>query len=175
MQPSKSFASESAFLIRELGAMLKTDQGRSRILRALPIVAESYFDNPAALRVLILRTMPYPQYLKTLHWHETSAAAKERAGGRCQLCNSADNLETHHRTYERRGCELDTDLTVLCDACHERFHREPAKDEFDSAPKLTEAQEVQWLNELIARKRAEQGIITTENLLSQMRPRSGTS
>jgi hypothetical protein len=42
-------------------------------------------------------------------------------------------LEVHHRTYERLGRELTTDLTVPCNACHELYHerfglpqREPA-------------------------------------------------
>lgn len=69
-----------------------------------------------------LKTMPYAEYLKTGHWQEVRKAALERADHRCQLCNATENLNVHHRTYERRGAERDSDVTVLCKPCHERFH-----------------------------------------------------
>lgn len=51
--------------------------------------------------------------------------ALERAEKRCQVCNTDERtLHVHHRTYERVGAELPTDLIVLCDACHGVFHRE---------------------------------------------------
>lgn len=71
-----------------------------------------------------LRTMPYDQYLRTEHWQSVRRAALARADYRCQICNSPKNLEVHHRTYERRGAERDNDVTVLCDKCHGRFHKE---------------------------------------------------
>lgn len=69
-----------------------------------------------------LAALPYGEYLKTCHWQNQRDAARERAGGRCQLCNQAENLHVHHRTYERRGCEDPGDLIVLCAACHGKFH-----------------------------------------------------
>jgi hypothetical protein len=46
-------------------------------------------------------------------------------GHRCQVCNRGlGTLDVHHRTYERRGQELDEDLTVLCRACHGIFHEQ---------------------------------------------------
>lgn len=69
-----------------------------------------------------LRAMPYQDYLKTKHWQRVRREALERADGRCQLCNSPDHLEVHHRTYERRGQEEPGDLTVLCATCHSKFH-----------------------------------------------------
>jgi hypothetical protein len=70
-----------------------------------------------------LRTMPYEDFLQTQYWQEVRVAALERAGHRCQLCNADGRpLHVHHRTYERRGCELPGDLTVLCDQCHDWFH-----------------------------------------------------
>lgn len=45
--------------------------------------------------------------------------AIERAGGRCQICNSKNRLEVHHRVYpEVLGTENVIDLTVLCYSCH---------------------------------------------------------
>lgn len=72
---------------------------------------------------MLLSAMPYSEYLKTDHWKDLSAKAKTEAGNRCQLCNSGDKaLHTHHRTYERRGCEDLKDLVVLCGDCHAKFH-----------------------------------------------------
>lgn len=69
-----------------------------------------------------LKTMPYPEYLQTEHWKRTRLRALRRADFACQLCNRTKNLQTHHRTYERRGCELPADLIVLCRSCHEKHH-----------------------------------------------------
>ena len=71
----------------------------------------------------ILRWMPYERYLKTFHWQETRASALDRAGNRCQVCNTTRGLHVHHRTYERRGAELPEDLIVLCRDCHSTFHK----------------------------------------------------
>lgn len=69
-----------------------------------------------------LRKMPYADYLKTDHWKETRQGALKRAGYRCQLCNAKGALHVHHRTYERRGSEIASDLLVLCADCHKTFH-----------------------------------------------------
>lgn len=65
----------------------------------------------------------YHSYLASLWWKEQRDKALEYAGYRCQLCNSPDELNVHHRTYERLGCELPQDLTVLCKTCHYWFHK----------------------------------------------------
>ena len=69
-----------------------------------------------------LPAMKYEDYLQTEHWKRISDNAKHYAGHRCQLYNSSGVLHTHHRTYERRGFELPSDLIVLCSKCHARFH-----------------------------------------------------
>lgn len=79
-------------------------------------------------RAAELASMPYADYLQTPEWKARSAAAKQRAGHRCQVCNSPSRLQAHHRTYERRGREEDGDLTVLCDGCHERHHHAGSPD-----------------------------------------------
>lgn len=71
----------------------------------------------------ILAGIPYVEYLRSEHWRERRKGAMERAGHRCQVCNSSGPLDVHHRTYARRGCELPEDLTVLCRKCHETFHK----------------------------------------------------
>lgn len=70
-----------------------------------------------------LRTMPYSEYLQTPHWQERRTRSLKKAGFRCQVCNAYGvRLNVHHRTYERRGYEFDTDLIVLCQECHGIFH-----------------------------------------------------
>jgi len=70
----------------------------------------------------LLRTMPYDEYLQTPEWQEKRKEALRRADYRCQLCNSDESLDVHHRTYERRGYELASDLIALCRDCHKTFH-----------------------------------------------------
>lgn len=50
------------------------------------------------------------------------ARALTYAEHRCQVCNGSKKVQVHHRTYDRIGCELPSDLTVLCDKCHGLFH-----------------------------------------------------
>jgi len=71
----------------------------------------------------------YQDYLKSDEWKEKANAAKERAGWQCQINAKHSNkiLHAHHRTYERIGNELDSDITVLCDSCHRKAHNK----EFD--------------------------------------------
>ncbi|MGN6166741.1 MAG: HNH endonuclease [Solirubrobacteraceae bacterium] len=70
------------------------------------------------------RAMPYGEYLQLPYWRRVRDDALRRADHRCQVCNSRDNLNVHHRTYENRGCEHEdpADLTVLCRDCHALFH-----------------------------------------------------
>lgn len=74
-------------------------------------------------RIHMLQAMPYRDYLQTPEWQARRLKAMKRAGFRCQLCNAyGKRLNTHHRTYERRGKEYDSDLIVLCQDCHQIFH-----------------------------------------------------
>lgn len=67
-------------------------------------------------------TMPYAEYLQTEEWLHKREQALTRDEYRCRMCNTSENLQVHHRTYRRRGKEEPTDLTTLCDSCHEHFH-----------------------------------------------------
>jgi DNA polymerase/3'-5' exonuclease PolX len=70
-----------------------------------------------------LAEMPYGEYLQTEHWSSLRIAKLDEAGCRCQLCNAQGvTLNVHHRTYERRGKEELTDVIVLCQPCHAKFH-----------------------------------------------------
>jgi len=67
----------------------------------------------------------YHEYIQSEAWKQKANDAKDAAGYRCQLCNTSgyvSELHAHHRTYERLGAELPTDLIALCDECHKLFH-----------------------------------------------------
>ena len=64
----------------------------------------------------------YREYRTTAKWKELRDITIYEAEGKCQICNSPENLEVHHRTYERIGNEHLDDLTALCRKCHSKFH-----------------------------------------------------
>lgn len=48
--------------------------------------------------------------------------ALRRAGYRCERCGERGEFHIHHKTYERFGHELPSDVEVLCLACHGAQH-----------------------------------------------------
>ncbi len=74
------------------------------------------------LEISRLRSLPYDDYLNTEHWQSVRQKALERDGHRCRVCNSTEQLNVHHRSYERRGFEEPEDVTTLCKECHQTFH-----------------------------------------------------
>jgi len=76
------------------------------------------------VKALFDRHPDYFEYIQSPSWKRRADAAKKRAGYRCQVCNSPDRLEAHHRTYERLGHERPDDITVLCAKHHRQFHKE---------------------------------------------------
>ena len=70
-----------------------------------------------------LRRLPYREYLKTGHWQRVRALALEQAEHQCELCSATDDLEVHHRTYQRLGFERPGDVIALCARCHGDHHR----------------------------------------------------
>lgn len=68
----------------------------------------------------------YDAYLKSQHWQHMRELAREHYGNSCCLCGAMDDLDVHHRTYERKGRERLSDLILLCRGCHQRFHAKAA-------------------------------------------------
>ena len=89
------------------GFQATTEEGEY-VMEHPPIKAEP-IDEQARLRA-----MPYGLYLKPPHWRAVRAEALKRAEGACVICNSTVGLEVHHRTYERRGAELETTASTPC-------------------------------------------------------------
>ncbi len=64
----------------------------------------------------------YAIYLRTPHWRALRRKVLLRWRGLCENCATAPAAEVHHKTYERMGNELLTDLTPLCSECHKQEH-----------------------------------------------------
>lgn len=75
----------------------------------------------------------YYEYIKTEAWEEMRQKVFRRDGFQCVICKEAKNLNVHHITYERLGCEDLADLVTLCQKCHEKVHRLEDKTEKDKA------------------------------------------
>jgi len=73
------------------------------------------------LAVEVLRSMPYPEYLRTNHWKAVRNRVMQQAGWKCQLCPGGA-VDAHHMTYENRGDEGPGDVIALCRVCHSRWH-----------------------------------------------------
>ena len=69
----------------------------------------------------------YHDYLRSDEWKVKREEAIKRADRRCQICFSPNDLNVHHRTYDRVGNERNSDLIVLCKECHAKFHDKVVK------------------------------------------------
>lgn len=69
-----------------------------------------------------LRTKPYREYLKTQWWYRRRNQALRDAGYRCESCETKRELQVHHKSYQRLGCEEKDDLLVVCRGCHLGHH-----------------------------------------------------
>lgn len=66
----------------------------------------------------------YNDYLNSPQWQAKRRAVLATKGWRCQRCGGEENIHIHHATYERLKYEnVETDLFVLCNGCHEEYHR----------------------------------------------------
>ncbi len=78
-----------------------------------------------------IKDMEYSEFLESAYWYCVSAEARDRAAGRCLMCNSTQMLEVHHRTYASHGAEHRNmhDLNTFCRRCHGTFHKQKKERE----------------------------------------------
>jgi hypothetical protein len=71
-----------------------------------------------------IKYIKYNYFLQTPYWKVISEIKKRDSDYKCNLCNSGEKLETHHKTYDHRGDEIRhmNDLIVICNDCHRKFH-----------------------------------------------------
>lgn len=74
----------------------------------------------------------YKKYLQSPEWKGTAEKVRKRDGNRCVVCNKTKNLQVHHRTYDRIYEENLSDLTTLCDGCHDLFSKKTPSLHFDT-------------------------------------------
>lgn len=62
-------------------------------------------------------------YLQSSYWYMVRQLVRQRDGNECQYpnCYCRRHLEVHHMTYERLGCEWQTDLILLCNVHHRQI------------------------------------------------------
>jgi len=65
----------------------------------------------------------YYLYLKSNKWSSIRTHAIRKAQNSCQVCDSPNNLQCHHRRYNNIGNENIDDLIVLCSDCHKIYHK----------------------------------------------------
>lgn len=65
----------------------------------------------------------YRRYIASDRWKERRAEYFQSHKRRCSACGSTVQIHLHHRTYDRMGAELDSDLTPLCQGCHTKVHQ----------------------------------------------------
>jgi 5-methylcytosine-specific restriction endonuclease McrA len=104
-------------------------QAKKRIERKTPVKKRNK-------ERLAKRVRSYQKYMRSPEWKARRLVALIRADYACERCKysqpagtevMADIIEpltltVHHKTYRRMGCELDTDLEVLCSDCHTAEH-----------------------------------------------------
>jgi hypothetical protein len=63
----------------------------------------------------------YADYLRSSHWARKKAEYRASELPQACMCGE-ENVQLHHKTYERIGAELLTDLEPLCGRCHAAVH-----------------------------------------------------
>ena len=118
-----NYPSKIAYRLSWAMTHLKRDGEVANPERGIWALADPSTQSSSQDRTALLATMPYREYLRTPEWRRKRDQALAGADHRCQLdARHRDRLEVHHRTYERRGAELPSDLVVLCSDCHRKHH-----------------------------------------------------
>lgn len=92
-----------------------------------PHVRQRWRDRDRRLRELGFES--YDAYLASPHWRSTKASFRASDLPQVCICGEVDNLDLHHKTYARLGCEHLEDLILLCRNCHRMVHVLDRRDE----------------------------------------------
>ena len=69
-----------------------------------------------------MKNTDYQEYISSPGWQIRKETYFNRHPRVCKICKTKDNIQLHHQTYERVGCERDADLVPLCEFHHELVH-----------------------------------------------------
>jgi 5-methylcytosine-specific restriction endonuclease McrA len=64
----------------------------------------------------------YEPYRHTDHWRRLKDDALQHCFYQCCLCVSRTSLQMHHKHYASLGREQLSDVSILCDNCHDKSH-----------------------------------------------------
>ena len=74
----------------------------------------------------------YNIYIQSKLWRDKKEYLLNKRGCKCEVCGTVPKISydmyrmtiinIHHKTYERFGNELESDLIILCDKCHKKIH-----------------------------------------------------
>lgn len=64
----------------------------------------------------------YNEYLHSAEWRIKRQDILERDEFACSICESKENLQVHHVTYDNVGKEQHHELLTLCKSCHTKIH-----------------------------------------------------
>jgi 5-methylcytosine-specific restriction endonuclease McrA len=95
-----------------------------QINEQIRLLSESAFKSDRS-RVWWVR---YNEYLSSEDWFNLRAKVIARDSGKCAVSYSEKNLQVHHFTYRRVGCEHLSDLITLSQPIHESFHNPACSD-----------------------------------------------
>jgi len=110
-------------LIEEINIKNESEsENKNKSTNNFEIKTENLKNNDLKMSIKILKNLPYDEYLQTEYWKKLRLKILKRALYKCELCYSNNKLNVHHKTYERKGEELLTDLICLCERCHNKFH-----------------------------------------------------
>ena len=84
-------------------------------------------EDPTLRSAPAARPRSYQAYLASPWWKARRNQALRDAKFRCQRCGVKRDLQVHHRSYQRLGAELPTDLEVVCRGCHLGHHYDQAQ------------------------------------------------
>lgn len=69
----------------------------------------------------------HADYLRSRYWKARRQDILDTRGHHCEKCGAPAwkgvKLDVHHITYAHMGCELDSELVVLCYRCHMRAEK----------------------------------------------------
>jgi hypothetical protein len=66
----------------------------------------------------------YRAFLESGFWKNLSIKKKFSVGNKCEYCRSTENLNCHHKVYNKNWYKTSMDdLIVLCFKCHKSTHK----------------------------------------------------
>lgn len=101
-------------------------EGRNAILQQhIDKMANKKNDKQKSHTINRLKDMSYNEFLRTDYWKHVRQEKLRQCGHKCQLCGSTNKLHIHHNSYKHHGDEANhlEDLVVLCEQCHNTFHK----------------------------------------------------